>query len=81
MLQLLAVVVQVLVQVLVQPVFEAPHRRPQPGRPVSQQGRRGAGLAEDQELLLQELAGHDVKAVPGQGSAEGAFVAGAGEHT
>lgn len=85
--KLLAVLVQLLAAGA-HPVFEAPHRkllRLQPGLPVTRS--RNIGLAEKNMVLLeveawvQSLTGDDVKAVSGQGSAEGVFVAGAGEHT
>lgn len=85
--QLLAVLVHVLAGA--QPVFEAAGRklRRQPGLPGGRQRRGDGGLAEENLALLeavawlQSVAGDDVKAVPGQGLAEGALVAGAGEHT
>lgn len=87
--QLLAVLVHLLAAGA-QPVFEAPHRkllRVQPGLPVARQQRRNVGLAGKKVVVLevvawlQRVTGDDVKAVTGQGLAEGAFVAGAGEHT
>lgn len=89
--QLLAVLVQVLAAGA-HSVFEAPHRKLlslQPGLPVTRQRSRNLSLAEKNMVLLeveveawvQSITGDDVKAVTGQGLAEGVFVAGAGEHT
>lgn len=87
--QLLAVLVQVLAAGA-HPVFEAPHRkllRLQPGLPVARQRSGNVTLAEKNMVLVeveawvQSITGDDVKAVTGQGLAEGVFVAGAGEHT